>query len=68
MSDESIKPPAASDNILALALNQINPKLQVKLDGHCLKQNKVKFTCKQVGSIYIVYEICGSIYTLLILY
>ena len=30
------------------ALNRINTKLQVKFDGHCLKQNLVTFTHKQM--------------------
>lgn len=34
---ESIKPPAASDNSLASALNHINTKLQVIFDGSCFK-------------------------------
>ena len=39
MSDESIKP-VAYNNSLALALNHINTKLRVKVDGHYL--NKIK--------------------------
>ena len=31
--DESIKPPAVSNNIPAPALNYTNPKIQIKLDG-----------------------------------
>ena len=42
---------------LAPALNHINTKFGVKLDGHCLKQGKVTFAHKQVVYIYIVYEI-----------
>ena len=30
------------------ALNRINTKLQVKFDGHCLKQDLVTFTHKQM--------------------
>ena len=55
--DESIKPPAASNNSRATPLNHINIKLRVKLDGHCLKEKKVTFTHKQVVDIYVVYEI-----------
>ena len=33
LSDESIKPPATSDNSIAPALNDINPKIQVKFNG-----------------------------------
>ena len=44
MSNESIKPPAASNISLSPALYHINNKLQVKFDGHCIKQDKVAFT------------------------
>ena len=44
MSEESIKPPARSDNSLNPELDYIeNPKLQVALDGSCLKQDKETF-------------------------
>ena len=49
-----IKPPAVSDSSLAPGLNHINTNLRVKFDGHCLKQDKVKFTDKQVVIIDIV--------------
>ena len=35
LSDESIKPPVASNNSIAAALNHINTKSQVKFDGSC---------------------------------
>ena len=57
LSDENVKPPAASNNSLDLSLNHNNTKLQVQFDGHCLKQHKVTFTHKQVVNIYIVYNI-----------
>ena len=60
MSDESIKPLAASNNSLDCALNSIGTKSWVKFDGSCLKQDKVTFTHKQVVNICIIYEIiCG---------
>ena len=37
-------------------LNYINTKLQIKFDESCLKEDKVKFTNKQVVNIYILYE------------
>ena len=37
LSNESIKPPAASNISLSPALYHINNKLQVKFDGHCIK-------------------------------
>ena len=52
-SDESIRLPSASDNSFSLALNHFNTTLQVKPDGHCLKQDKITFTHKQVVNIYL---------------
>ena len=40
MSDESIKPPAASHKNIAPALNHVSTRLKVKFDGSCLKQEK----------------------------
>ena len=40
LSDESIKPPATSNNNLAPLLNYIGIKTRVKFDGSCLKQDK----------------------------
>ena len=39
--DESIKPPAASTNSLAPALNYVSTKFQIKFDGSISKQDKV---------------------------
>ena len=64
LSDESIKPPTASNNSLTPALNHINTKLRVKFDESCLKQEKVTFTHKKVVNICIVYEINLWPYTL----
>lgn len=49
-SDESIKPPATSNNNLAPALNHIKSKIRVKFDGS-------GFTHKQVVNIYIIDKI-----------
>ena len=54
MSDESIKAPATSDNILAPSLDYIGVRTRVKFDGQCLKQDKVTFTNKKIVNIYIV--------------
>ena len=54
LSDESIKCPAAYRNILE---SYVSTKIQIKLDGSCLKQDKITFTHKQVVNAYIVYEI-----------
>ena len=56
-SDKNTKPPAVSNNSLAPVLNYINTKLQVKVDGSCLKQDKLAFNDKKVVNLYIVCEI-----------
>ena len=63
MSDESIKPPEASNNSLAVALNHVETKLQVKFEGNFLKQDKVTFTYKQVLNIYVTYKVNSWSYT-----
>ena len=57
LSDESIKQCPTSDNNLDPTLNDIGFKLKVKLDGHCLKQDKVTFVHKKVVKNFIVYRI-----------
>ena len=57
MSDESIKPPAASDNSATPLLIYCDTKARVLFDGDCLKQNKVTFNNGKMVNIYIVYEI-----------
>ena len=52
-----MKPPDTSNNSLAPAMNCIDSKMQVKLDGNCLKQDRLTFTYKKVVNIYIVYDI-----------
>ena len=47
LSDESIKPTAASNNSLASTLNHINTKIRVKFNGSYLKLEKVTVTHKQ---------------------
>ena len=42
---KSIKPPAAFNNSLASLLNYINTKIQIKLDGSCLKQRCYEIFC-----------------------
>ena len=62
-SDESIKPPATSNNSFAPSLNYIGAKTKVKFEGCCLKQDKITFTHGKMVNIYTVYEInfwdCG---------
>ena len=58
LSNESIKPPATSDNSLNPATHyNDSAKIRVKFDGSCLKQDKVTFTPKVVLNVGIVYEI-----------
>ena len=46
LSDKRIKPHATSNNSLAPSLNYNYNKVTVKLDGSCLKQEKVTFKHK----------------------
>ena len=55
LSDESINLPATSDSSLAKSLSYIGARPRIKLDGQCLKQDKVTFTHKNVLNFYIVY-------------
>ena len=57
MSDESIKPPSTSTNILNPLLNYVGTKIRVEFKGSCLKQDKVSFDHGKIVNIYIVYEI-----------
>ena len=57
LSDESIKPPATSNNSLAPSLNYIGVRSRIKFDSHCFKQDKVTFIHGKVVNIYIVYLI-----------
>ena len=43
LSDESIKPPATSDNSLSAGTLFSGTKLLLKFDGSCLKQEKSNF-------------------------
>lgn len=53
MPDDSIKTGALSNSIIPVALGHINAKLQVQFDSHCLKQDKVTFSHKQVDNIWL---------------
>ena len=57
MSDESIKPPSISNNILNHLLNYFGTKTRVEFKGSCLKQDKISFDHDKIVNIYIVYEI-----------
>ena len=63
LSDEMIKSPAASNDILSPAMNDINTKLRVKFSRSCLKQEKIKFSYEKLVNIYIDYTInlCSNV-------
>ena len=44
LSDESIEPPATSNNSLAPVLNYVGNKTREKFNVSCLKEGKVTFT------------------------
>ena len=54
LSDETIKPPAISDNSLSPLIDYRSNKIKVKFRGTCLKQPKL------TQKIYIVYELGAS--------
>ena len=60
LSNESIKPPTASDNSLNPRLSYKSTKIRVQVTGSCLKQPKLTFTHQKVLNIYIVYELGAS--------
>ena len=60
LSDESIKPPATSDNSLNPELNYYGTKTRIKFAASCLKQSNHILTHKKIGNIYIAYELAAS--------
>ena len=57
LSDETIKPPTASDYKLNPQLNYYGTKARLQFRGSCLKQDKSAFNHGEVVNIYIVYEL-----------
>ena len=57
LSDESIKTPTTTNNVLSPLLNYYGNKIRVKLNGSRLKQDKVTFAHRTVVNTYIVYEL-----------
>ena len=55
LSDETIKPPATSDNSLTPLIDYLGNKIRLKFSGSCLKQPKLQYTH---GTI--VYELGAS--------
>ena len=60
LSEETIKPPATSDNSLTPLLSYCDPKTRVKFTGSCLKQPKISYTHGTILNIYTVYELGAS--------
>ena len=60
VSNESIKPPATSDNSLNPKIAYHGTKTRVQFTRSCLKQPNFTFTHKKVVNIYIVYELGAS--------
>ena len=58
--DETIKPPATSDNSLSPLIDYLGNKTRVKFTGSCLKQPKVSHTHDTIVNIFIVYELSAS--------
>ena len=56
MSDEGI-PPSTSNKMLNLSVHYVGTKARVKLNGDCLKQEKITFDHGKIVDIYIVAEI-----------
>ena len=57
MSDESIKLPSASTNILNWLLNYVDTKRRGKFKGNCLNQDKISFNHQKTVNIDVAYEI-----------
>ena len=60
LSNESIKPPTASNNNLNPRLSYYGTKVRVQFTKSCLKQPNHIFTHKKIVNIYIVYELGAS--------
>ena len=57
LSDETIKPPATSDNSLNLKVSYYGAKARLEFKESCLKQDKSTFNHGKIVNIYIVYEL-----------
>ena len=62
LSNENIRTPSSSNNVLKPLLYYVGAKTIVKLNGSCLKQDKITYTYKKIVNIYIVYEISKNIH------
>ena len=60
LSNETIKPPATSDNSLTPLIDYLGNKIRIKFIGSFLKQPKLQYTHRTIANIYIVYELGAS--------
>ena len=65
-SDESIKPPATSDNSLYPLFDYLGNKIRLKSNGGCLKHSKFRYTYGKTMKIYIVYELTLALTTMIL--
>ena len=61
LSNKNIKPPTTSNKIFNPTLNFVGAKIRVKLNGDCLRQEKIIFNHGKIANIYIVYELEKSV-------
>ena len=57
LSNEKSNSITASNHVITLSLDYLGPKIKVKYNGSCLKQDKITYTYRKIVNIYIVYEI-----------
>ena len=60
LSDETINPPATSDNSLTPLIDYLGNKIRLKFNGSILRQPKSTYNHGKVVNIYIVYELGAS--------
>ena len=60
LSDETIKPPATSDNSLSPLIDYLAAKIRLQFNVSILRQPKVSYTHQKLVNIYIVYELGAS--------
>ena len=56
LSDEQINSITASNHIITPSLDYLGPKIRVKFNESCLKQDKITYTHGKIINIYIVSE------------
>ena len=60
LSEETIKPPATSDNSLTPLNDYLDNKIRIKFTGSFLKEPNISYTHKTTVKIYIVYDLGAS--------